>query len=332
MTTQKLFLSYSRSELYFAESVVHALVTAGFDVWFDIQRLLPGMHWGEVINEGVAECDALVLIASRASLRSYYVGLEWDKVREANKPIYILLFENVRFAGSLSPDPAYKDELREMSLEVLLRDAKAIIDCRGQFNKNVERLITLIKSGEAHRDPIPEPLPGNINIPTRFSRGVAVVALAVLLNFIAVVEITINVFSISLSSFLAGLLLIALLGIQLLHFLQRRFRYGQVRRTLLACAFLISPLLWRYGNGVFTLPLAGILLWAWILMSTSKDLLRWAPRGQAPASLRRGINLFSRFRQRFSHTPTELHFTIHHHPADQPIANQVRRVMIRAGF
>ena len=70
----KIFLSYSRQELYFAEEVVQEL-SKQFDVWFDIQRLKPGLDWDADIKQGNDECAALVLIVSEASLHSPNVGL-----------------------------------------------------------------------------------------------------------------------------------------------------------------------------------------------------------------------------------------------------------------
>src|SRR5579872_3416655 len=93
----KLFLSYSRQELYFAESLVNEL-SSDFDVWFDIQRLRPGIDWGAEIRHGLDDCDALVLVASETALHSPYVADEWERVLfERKMPVYILVFESVRF-------------------------------------------------------------------------------------------------------------------------------------------------------------------------------------------------------------------------------------------
>ena len=40
-----IFISYSRRQLYFAESVVLHLQRAGPDVWFNLQKLTPGVDW-----------------------------------------------------------------------------------------------------------------------------------------------------------------------------------------------------------------------------------------------------------------------------------------------
>ncbi|MBL8156567.1 MAG: toll/interleukin-1 receptor domain-containing protein, partial [Anaerolineae bacterium] len=41
----KTFLSYSRSQYYFAESLVLRLQASGLAVWFDVQQLEPGSDW-----------------------------------------------------------------------------------------------------------------------------------------------------------------------------------------------------------------------------------------------------------------------------------------------
>ncbi len=75
----KLFLSYSRQELYFAEAVAQKLLDAGFDVWFDIQQLESGIDWKKAIDDGLANCDAMVLVASQALVISHKYLSVWER-------------------------------------------------------------------------------------------------------------------------------------------------------------------------------------------------------------------------------------------------------------
>ena len=68
-----IFVSYSRKQLYFAESVVLNLERAGFDIWFDLQKLNPGIDWSSTLTDGYSNCDKLVFIASKAAIQSPYV-------------------------------------------------------------------------------------------------------------------------------------------------------------------------------------------------------------------------------------------------------------------
>ena len=69
MTT---FISYSRRQLYFAESLALHLQKEGIDVWFDLQQLQAGSVWADGLSDGIAEADRLVLVVSEAALASTY--------------------------------------------------------------------------------------------------------------------------------------------------------------------------------------------------------------------------------------------------------------------
>jgi streptogramin lyase len=144
-----VFISYSRKQFYFAESLVYYLDKYGEEYgvrpWLDVQRLEPGTSWQHALEEGLDSCSGLVLIASRAALSSDYVRTEWQRALAANKPIYVALFEAVR----LPP------ELQNAS----------IIDCRKNFVVSVGKLMGLICTGKSHRDRLPK---GNLlRLPTR---------------------------------------------------------------------------------------------------------------------------------------------------------------------
>src|SRR5438105_12122930 len=96
-----VFISYSRKQFYFVESLVYYLEEYGVRPWLDVQRLEPGTSWQHALEEGLDSCSGLVLIASRAALSSDYVRTEWQRALAANKPIYVALFEAVRLPPEL---------------------------------------------------------------------------------------------------------------------------------------------------------------------------------------------------------------------------------------
>jgi hypothetical protein len=73
----KAFLSYSRSQYYFAESLALRLQTGGLAIWFDVQQLEPGSDWQRDIADGLAGSESVLLLASRAALASPYVARDW---------------------------------------------------------------------------------------------------------------------------------------------------------------------------------------------------------------------------------------------------------------
>ncbi len=125
--TGRIFLSYSRREFYFAESLALNLQKKSIPLWFDVWALAPGIEWEIDIKNGLDTCDALVLIASSASLASPYVQREWKHALRNRKPVYIALFENVK-------------------LPEALQHSATIIDFRAKFERGVDLLAEAIET------------------------------------------------------------------------------------------------------------------------------------------------------------------------------------------
>jgi TIR domain len=101
LDTQFYFVSYSRRELYFAEALTLRLQQQGISIFFDIQQLAPGIDWAATLKAGYTKCDAVILIASKASLASPYVEIEWDTALQLGKPVIVCLFETVTLPEKL---------------------------------------------------------------------------------------------------------------------------------------------------------------------------------------------------------------------------------------
>jgi hypothetical protein len=129
-----LFLSYSRKQFYIAERLAHTLDDEGLTTWFDAQKIRPGSDWQGSIDEGLATCQALVILASRVAYRSGPVRYEVDAARKAGKPIYLVAIEDSPFSASL------------------LGTAK-VIDCRSDFATGVRDLVTALKTGQQPAKP-----------------------------------------------------------------------------------------------------------------------------------------------------------------------------------
>jgi len=53
----RVFVSYVREDLDIVDRLVAALLDAGYDVWIDRDRLLPGMRWKAEIKNAIAAGD-----------------------------------------------------------------------------------------------------------------------------------------------------------------------------------------------------------------------------------------------------------------------------------
>lgn len=94
-TTGDVFLSYSRTEFHFTESLARRLQEYGVNVWFDVSRLAPGSDWEAGVTAGLDGSGAVVLVASQASLSSPHVEAELRRARAAGKPVHVVLAEAV---------------------------------------------------------------------------------------------------------------------------------------------------------------------------------------------------------------------------------------------
>lgn len=137
MKNDLIFVSYSRKEFYFTESLVLHLQRHGIDAWFDIQQLEPGIGWKTDIQDGLERCNALVLVASQSSLNSPYVKAEVEGAQKAGKPVYVVLFEPV----TLPPE---------------LANPAALIDFTQGFDRGISLLTTVIRDHSTCHDPIPD--------------------------------------------------------------------------------------------------------------------------------------------------------------------------------
>lgn len=121
----RAFLSYSRQQYYFAESLALALQNKGIALWFDVQQLEPGSDWKADIEDGLTRSEMVLLLASRASLASPYVEREWRHALERRRIVIVGIIETVRIPR----------DLRQMP----------ILDLRGDFDRAVDRLITQLE-------------------------------------------------------------------------------------------------------------------------------------------------------------------------------------------
>jgi hypothetical protein len=86
------FISYSRRQLYFAESLALHLQKENLNIWFDLQQLHAGTVWSDSLKDGISEAKTLVLIVSKASLASEYVEVEWKGVAAKGGQLVLVIF------------------------------------------------------------------------------------------------------------------------------------------------------------------------------------------------------------------------------------------------
>jgi hypothetical protein len=116
-----LFISYSRHEAPFADSLIDSLEDRGFNVWVDYQDLTPARPWLDEINRGIEAADIVLLVVSRMSIKSQFVSEEMQKALELKKRVVLLIFEAVKLPPEL--------------------ENYEWVDFRGSFKKGLNNLI-----------------------------------------------------------------------------------------------------------------------------------------------------------------------------------------------
>jgi len=262
----RIFLSYSRTEMYHAEAIALSLQHAGLNIWFDLQQLEPGCIWLDEITRGLQHANQLVVIVSKTALASPWVYKEWQHAIDTQVPIHLILFEEVNFGTHNFIDE--NGEEITIDTSTLLDHANSIIDGRTNFNTTVDRLILALQGDYTEKIDIPAPNP--FGIPTRLPPAVGFVGVIMGALVAFLLWLTIQSVSIFLPVTVAGFVLVALSAYELYNFLTRQSFRGT--RFSLLIAFLFALLLFP--------PLALVFLLGWLVSIFSLDVNRWSPRGE----------------------------------------------------
>jgi hypothetical protein len=87
----KVFISYSRAELMFADELVAGLEVMGFDVTIDRQSIVEGEDWKKRLGALITDADTVVFILSPASAKSDICAWEVEEAAQLSKRIIPVL-------------------------------------------------------------------------------------------------------------------------------------------------------------------------------------------------------------------------------------------------
>jgi len=322
-----IFISYSRKQLYFAESVNLHIERTGLETWFDLQQLRPGMDWASGLKKGYGNCDQLVFIASEAAIESPYVQVEWETVLNKGREVVVVLTENV----------ALPDSLKDC----------ALYDARVHFDQTIQSLIAYLRGEQlARHDAIPAP--GKFPLPLKMPFDIWLTLFVLILPAITTLIATLIYPAATIKSHLIGVSISILLLIffpiyqfwshnipqKRLLDLRGRLLVVQLAASLWCTYFAISSV--RTGQPVnpiifliYIFPLVSAY-WAFRIPRHSADILRWFHsgdvdqnvRGKIEGSLVREIEKHSSG-GKISSKQVVVTYAIHHHAADLPLAEYV---------
>lgn len=123
-TTDKIFVSYSRQDEAFARKMAVWLAkTLGLGVWIDVDDIQPGVKWSAAIQDGLDNCEVMVVIVTPEAMQSVNVEDEWQYFIDLGKPVVPILLRSAPIPYQLRRiqyiDFSVRDEYNE-SLRLLI--------------------------------------------------------------------------------------------------------------------------------------------------------------------------------------------------------------------
>src|SRR5262245_3431180 len=91
----KVFISYSRKDIVFANGLAASLNKAGFDPLVDRESIEPGEPWQQRLAHLLVQADAVVFIISPDSVRSPHCVWETDEAERLSKRLLPIAYRPV---------------------------------------------------------------------------------------------------------------------------------------------------------------------------------------------------------------------------------------------
>ncbi|MEO8440290.1 MAG: toll/interleukin-1 receptor domain-containing protein [Spartobacteria bacterium] len=329
-----VFISYSRKDFYFAESLAFHLAARGIENWLDANHLTPGGEWGEQIDRALDEAQTVILVATPASLRSPYVQREWQRALAQGDRLVVALFRVCKL-------PPEIEKCR-------------LVEFRGSFRPALQRLTRILEQPDkaetclTTRSRLPR-VPPFVGLVTLMLAAVFLLPLAIYGDWQGLQldsePLADRILFWVMAPFLAALVM----WHACLAFLWRRM--GLTRLTITISLFtglfglyLLARSGWIPGLAAFTsgmhyggmpnsvlgaIVATGCAALAILLLLRPEDLLRWCPTGKAWDSYRRGRII------KIPDLPTRFaelgQFQLLHDVEDEPAAARLRSDLTSLG-
>lgn len=134
---KKVFLSHSSLDKSTVISVALDLEKRGLTPWIDAFDILPGESIVSKINEGLSNCDFVLLFLSKNSIKSNWVLKEWETI----------LLDEIS-TGKIKIIPIKLDDCEVPKI----LQTKKYIDLSKDYNMGVFEIITAIKQYDSQND------------------------------------------------------------------------------------------------------------------------------------------------------------------------------------
>jgi TolB protein len=98
----RVFISYSRQDVAFANRLATSLADLGADVWIDVEDIPAGMKWSKAIQQGLTVSEVMLVVISPDSMASSNVEDEWQYYLDKNKTVIPVLLRPAEVHFQLS--------------------------------------------------------------------------------------------------------------------------------------------------------------------------------------------------------------------------------------
>lgn len=139
----EIFLSYSRHDQEFVDTIARNLEGQGLQVWVDQQDIAAGEEWRAAITNAISVCDAFLVILSPNCVASKNVVKELSIAESKDRHIIPIMFQTCE----ISPEMEYQ-----------LAGLQWIDFSELGFQPAMDRLVRVLRAG-AGASPAPSPEP-----------------------------------------------------------------------------------------------------------------------------------------------------------------------------
>lgn len=144
-TTDKIFISYSRQDEAFARKMAIWLAkTLNLGVWIDVDDIPPGVKWSAAIQDGLDNCEVMIVIITVRSMNSINVEDEWQYFLDQGKPVVPILLRSAPIPYQLRRiqyiDFSVREEFQNSQRELLVELRRHLKPLDSEAQRNLDTL------------------------------------------------------------------------------------------------------------------------------------------------------------------------------------------------
>lgn len=134
-----VFISYARRDREFVDRLASDLRSSGVMIWRDVDEIVPGQNWVDIISVAVKEADVLLFISSTHSAQSEWMQYEVKAAFDRGVPTI----------------PVIIDDSGAQNIPEVLHDIQWV-DFRPGYQQAFEQLLSALPGHVRHEQPIEE--------------------------------------------------------------------------------------------------------------------------------------------------------------------------------